>query len=90
MKASDLRKHPKEVIDAEMSKAADLMAGVYESMGKHETPHLDTLRNICEEIGYGRVLQVVSDWFDETHPGMSDARVAIAVGRYMRELKQSR
>jgi len=35
----------------------------------YEAPYVKRLRAICEEIGYGRVIQLAENWMDAKHPG---------------------
>jgi hypothetical protein len=48
-------------------------------MRAYEAPFADDLRRICEEIGYGRVIQLAEQWFEEKCPGWIAARNRVIV-----------
>lgn len=39
------------------------------------------LRRICEEMGYGRVIQIVENWMEKKHPGWLEAHGRTERGR---------
>lgn len=45
-----------------------------DNLDAYEAPYLKQLRAICEEIGYGRVIQVTEHWMDRKHPGWLKAK----------------
>ena len=43
------------------------------ALERYEAPYTTQLRMICEEIGYGRVIQIAEEWMDKKNPGWLDA-----------------
>lgn len=56
----------------------------------HEIPHIQDLRRICKALGYGRVLQLVEYWWEESQPGIALARDLTKVERAMRMYNDQR
>ena len=44
-----------------------------------ETPYIRDLKIICEEIGYGRVIQLAEGWMEEKNPGWLKARDEVII-----------
>lgn len=58
---------------------------------KHfEAPFLASLRAVCEGIGYGRVIQVATDWYEEKCPGWKAAGDAVAANRHRRRTRKAK
>lgn len=57
-------------------------------LAPYERPYLRELRVICEAIGYGRVQQVVEDWYEEKCPGWKAAGDAVAANRHRRRTRK--
>jgi len=51
---------------------------VLAAVRKFESRFTPSLRALCEEIGYGRVIQIVEGWMEEKHPGWLAARSRVA------------
>ena len=63
---------------------------IVDPLDAFEAPFRAQLRAICDEIGYGRTIQLVERWWEEKHPGATEVRHAMLARRSRKGKKGAR